>query len=91
MTRAARRPLLPALAQALLCALLAAAPARAAYEDLGIGARAPGMGNAFTALADDVHAVHYNPAGLSHLDRGQLSTSYSKLYMGLSDGSNLGA
>lgn len=69
---------------------LAAAPAFAAFEDLGAGARAPGMGNAFTAIADDVYAVYYNPAGLSFLERPQFSTSYSRLFMGLSDGSNLG-
>ena len=70
--------------------LLCAAPAQAAFEDLGAGARAPGMGNAFTALADDVHAVHYNPAGLAQLERPQASAGYARLYMGLSDGSDLG-
>lgn len=79
------RRVLPAFLTALL-----ALPAQAAYVDLGAGARAPGMGNAFTSIADDVYAVMYNPAGLAQLDRPQVSASYSKLYMGLSDGSNLG-
>ncbi|MFH1723901.1 MAG: hypothetical protein ABII00_04680 [Elusimicrobiota bacterium] len=80
----------------LLAAFLAASaawgprPARAAFDDLGAGGRAPGMGNAFTAIADDVYAVYYNPAGLAQLERPQISTAYSRFYMGLSDGSDLG-
>ncbi len=62
----------------------------ALFDDLGMGARAPGMGNAFTAVADDLHTLYYNPAGLKNLERMQLSASHSLLYMGLSDGSNLG-
>lgn len=73
-----------------LAVLLAASPAGAAYVDLGAGARAPGLGNAFTALADDVYAVHYNPAGLGQLERPELGTSYTKLLVGLGDGSDLG-
>lgn len=33
----------------------------------GQGAAASGMGNAFTAQADDPSAVHYNPAGMTQL------------------------
>ena len=33
----------------------------------GQGAAASGMGNAFTAQADDPSALHYNPAGLTQL------------------------
>ncbi|MBI4422386.1 MAG: hypothetical protein HY554_01585 [Elusimicrobia bacterium] len=73
----------------LLLALLAA-PALAAFEDLGAGARAPGMGDAFTAVADDVYAMHYNPAGLGALERPELGLTYARLYAGLADGSNLG-
>ncbi|MBN1383980.1 MAG: tetratricopeptide repeat protein [Elusimicrobia bacterium] len=31
------------------------------------GARAAGMGGAFCALADDINAVYWNPAGLGHI------------------------
>jgi tetratricopeptide (TPR) repeat protein len=71
-------------------ALLLPVSAAAAFIDLGAGARAPGMGDAFTALADDAYAVHYNPAGLAQLDRPQFSAAYSKLYLGLTDGSDIG-
>lgn len=80
------RNLLPAACLALVLA----APARAAFEDMGSGARAPGMGDAFTALADDAYSVHYNPAGLAQVDRPQLGMAYSRLYTGLSDGSDIG-
>jgi len=63
--------------------------ARAAYEDVGVGARVTGMGNAYTAVADDVYSVYYNPAGLGTVDRPMLGTTYSKLFTGLSDNSNL--
>ena len=69
--------------------LLSAAPSRAAFEDIGAGARAPGMGNAFTAIADDVYAIHYNPAGLALLTRPELGSSYSRLFIGLADDSKL--
>lgn len=64
-------------------------PSRAAFDDLGAGARAPGMGGAFVAVADDVYTLYYNPAGLGLLERPQLGTAYSTLYPGLKDGSNL--
>ena len=73
----------------LLAAACYTPEARAAYEDVGVGARVTGMGNAYTALADDVYAVYYNPAGLATMDRPQLATTYSRLFTGLSDNSNL--
>jgi long-chain fatty acid transport protein len=38
-------------------------------SDFGVGARAMGMGGAFTGVADDFTALHWNPAGLSHIRR----------------------
>ena len=56
----------------LVCILTAAGgSARAAessaaqFLSLGFGARALGMGETFVAVADDVSAVYYNPAGLA--------------------------
>lgn len=74
----------------LLALLLAlACPAQAAFEDEGAGARAAGMGNAFTAIADDVYALHYNPAGLALLSRPEFGTSHTRHFMGLTDNSQL--
>ena len=75
----------------LMLLLLGSLPAVAAFEDLGAGARAIGMGNAFTAVSDDGQAGYYNPAGLASLSRPELVSSYGRLYMGTDDGSTLGA
>jgi len=63
----------------------------AAFEDIGAGARATGMGNVSTSLADDVYSLYYNPAGLGQLKQREVTSSYGKLYWGLDDGSNLGS
>lgn len=72
---------------ALLLAL--ACPARAAFEDEGAGARAAGLGHAFTAIADDAYSIHYNPAGLALLSRPEFATSHTRHFMGLTDNSQL--
>lgn len=87
------RARVPAIARALLALLLPAllrGTAAAAFADLGAGARAPGMGNAFVAVADDIYSVHYNPAGLALLERPEMAASYTRHLIGLSDGSDLG-
>ncbi len=38
---------------------------------MGVGARALGMGSAFTALANDASAAYWNPAGLEHVRSAQ--------------------
>nr|MDA3961849.1 outer membrane protein transport protein [Planctomycetota bacterium] len=42
---------------------------------VGAGVRALGMGNAFTAIADDATAATWNPAGMTILERPELSFS----------------
>lgn len=42
---------------------------------MGIGARAMGMGGAFTAVSDDATAAFWNPAGLAQLTDNQLFLS----------------
>ncbi|OQY29500.1 MAG: hypothetical protein B6244_03745 [Candidatus Cloacimonetes bacterium 4572_55] len=39
----------------------------AQFLKIGVGARAIGMGEAFTAVANDVSAIYYNPGGLSYV------------------------
>jgi tetratricopeptide (TPR) repeat protein len=78
------------LAALLFLALaLRAAPALAAFADLGAGARAPGLGGAFVPIADDAYSIYYNPAGLALLERPEFASSYTKLLLGLTDGSQL--
>ncbi|MEI7541639.1 MAG: FlgD immunoglobulin-like domain containing protein [bacterium] len=43
------------------------------WNPYGVGARAMGMGEAFSAIADDASAVYYNPAGLAQMDHNELS------------------
>lgn len=45
----------------------------------GVGARPLGMGSAFTAVADNVDAPFWNPAGLSLIKDHQLSAMQTKL------------
>ena len=40
------------------------------------GARPLGMGEAFVALADDVNALHFNPAGLAQIKKHEISIMY---------------
>jgi hypothetical protein len=44
--------------------------------DAGVGARAMGMGGAFSALSDDATAISWNPAGAAAGDRPMLSAGY---------------
>ncbi|MCK7468672.1 MAG: outer membrane protein transport protein [Desulfosudis oleivorans] len=69
----------PALVPVLLLSLLPLSYAPAlrsqdfAFHD--VGARAAALGGAFTAQADDLTAVYYNPAGLAFLDGFRIKTS----------------
>jgi tetratricopeptide (TPR) repeat protein len=49
---------------------------------IGFGARAMGMGSAFTALADDATAVFWNPAGLENIYQQSVTLFYTKLIEG---------
>ena len=65
----------------VLIALLAV-PALAMFEDEGSSVRAAGMAGAFCAVADDVSAVAYNPAGLPQLGGHQFQGFYRLLFGG---------
>ncbi len=72
---------------ALLCAL--AGPARAQFTssyngtttaeflNLGVGARAVAMGQAFSAAADDATALYWNPAALTNVKGGQVTLMHA--------------
>lgn len=67
------RSCFPVLALALAAATASATDGR--YRDFVIGERAGGMGGAAIAVATDVDAIFYNPAGLSHSQGDSISLS----------------
>ncbi len=76
------------LAAALVLALSGAACAAqdedpvgtAAMLDIGMGARAMGMGGAHIAVADDAAVIYYNPAGLGFIDGRNVTSLYTSLH-----------
>jgi len=52
----------------------------ASFLDIGVGARALGMGGAYTASADEVNALYWNPAGLSRLEKREFSASHAEMF-----------
>jgi len=42
----------------------------------GIGVRPLGMGEAYTAVADDINAIYFNPAGLTLLNKREIGVLY---------------
>ena len=61
-----------------------------AFLDGGAGARALGMGNAYTAISDDASAVYWNPAGLASTERHEFIASHEFKFGNLVDYSFLG-
>lgn len=85
-----------ALALVLLFALAAGATTLAAEDpvgtaamlDIGLGARALGMGGAHIAVVDDAATIYYNPAGLAFMEGRHVVSLYTNQfgaanYMGL--------
>ena len=80
------------LGLALPCLLLAFAAGEAgatkyagSFMETGGGARALGMGGAFTAVADDPSAAFWNPAGLASLENRELLLMHSERFGDLID------
>jgi len=79
-------------AVSLTAVFLTAVPSQAVVniQNIGSGARASSLGNAFVAVADNADAVFANPAGLNQLKSAQLAyTNVSLLFTGIS-ADNLG-
>ncbi len=53
------------------------------FLNLGAGARSLGMGNAFVAVATDVTASYWNPAGLAQLNYPQFMLMHSSQFSGV--------
>ena len=81
------------MSRAALAALLflAALPAAAGpgttaanFLKVGVGARPVSLGEAYTAVSEDVNAIYYNPAGLAFLERHEVTLMHNKFYKGVS-------
>ena len=65
--------------------LRAASTAKYAGEflSIGVGGRALGLGGAYSALANDVTAAYWNPAGLSRMNYPEVSLMHDERFAGL--------
>ena len=50
--------------------------------NLGVGARALALGNAYVSMPFDASAIYWNPAGLDHIQYAQASIFYTNLLVG---------
>lgn len=73
----------------LCISLFSAQSGFAAYEMLSLNARSTGLGESYVAISNDPNALVFNPAGLGIISMPQLSTQYTRLYMGLTDESKI--
>ncbi|TPW07205.1 MAG: hypothetical protein FD129_2592, partial [bacterium] len=55
----------------------------AEFLKVGVGARALGMGGAFTALADDASAIYWNPAGPALLVEPDVQLTHAEMFGGI--------
>lgn len=58
----------------------------ASFLKVPVGARAAGMGNAYTAVVNDVTALHWNPAGLSQLSQREVGAMHAQMFSAASHG-----
>lgn len=56
----------------------------AEFLKLGVGGRACGMGEAFSAVADDSSAIYWNPAGLARIKGRSAMFMHAALFEGIS-------
>ncbi|MFH1379428.1 MAG: PorV/PorQ family protein [bacterium] len=66
------------LLRSMLYAGSSAGSTSAEFLLMSNGARPSAMGDAFAGVADDVHAISYNPAGLGSLQSSELALMHSK-------------
>lgn len=58
--------------------------AAAQFLKIGVGARSMGMGGSFTAVANDVSAIYWNPAGIANLERTSIGFTHSQWFADIS-------
>jgi len=56
-----------------------------AFLKIGAGSRAVGMGEAYTAVANDASATYWNPAGLAQLNKSEVIFTHNKWFQDISN------
>lgn len=56
----------------------------AEFLRIGIGARPLGMGEAYSAVSDDVYGINSNPAGIVNVEKNEVSLTHIKWFSGIS-------
>lgn len=64
------------------CHLARALESGADFLNIAVGARPVGMGSAYTAVADDINAIYWNPAGLASLSKKEIGAMHSQWLLG---------
>ena len=67
----------------LFIAMFSPTVAFATFNNIGVGARPLGLGEAFVALADDSNAANYNAAGLGYINAIQVGATRAQRFNGL--------
>src|SRR5690242_11584957 len=78
--------------RAVFSALLTVAPLSIVHAEAGrtagltlrrmIAARPAGMGEAYTAIHDDIDTIYFNPAGIAKLSYSAITSSYQRGFAG---------
>lgn len=55
----------------------------APFLEIGVGARAIGMGSAYVSMANDASSLYWNPAGIAHLERPELLLVHTQWIAGM--------
>ncbi len=58
--------------------------AAAQFLKIGVGARAMALGGSFTAVANDVSTIYWNPAGITNLNGFSLAVSHNEWFADIS-------
>ena len=65
-------------------------PVNAAFEETAVSGKSAALGGIYVSACDDVNSIYHNPAGLALIPRAEFMAQYARLYLGLTDNSNLG-